>query len=164
MTKPAAQKLKEVEELHEFGYAIYFSEDGSREIEVEVCTHCEEHAGLTYAAEWPCLPIQEATEAADIECAIEQGPATHYEPTGAETNIGEAVVSMDGKTERVITWHVVPEEAITCLACMTPSPQCAQPKAHEFLYIPTDGARELGILSSVFYSDRGTMSIDAEGK
>lgn len=135
MTKTAAQKLKEVEELHEFGYATYFSENGSRETEVEVCTHCEEHAGLTYAAEWPCLPIQEATEAADIECAIEQGPETHYEPTGTETSIGEAVVSMDGKTERVITYEVVPKGKLFCLACMKGAAECSQPSPHAFLHI-----------------------------
>lgn len=126
MTKTAAQKLKEVEELHEFGYAIYFSEDGSREIEVEVCTHCEEHAGLTYAAEWPCLPVQEATEAADIECAIEQGPGT---------SIGEAVVSIDGKTKRVITYEVVPKGKLFCLACMKGADECSQPSPHAFLHI-----------------------------
>ena len=146
-------ELETIEETHALGYATYYSEDGSRETEIEVCTHCEDSGEYRYAATFPCETLQKAVDEWDAQEAAKETPV-----------IGECVVSLDGKQERVITHHVKPEEAVTCLGCMTPVEQCAQPKVHEFLYIPTDGARELGILSSVFYSDRGTMTIDAEGK
>jgi hypothetical protein len=132
-------ELEAIEETHTLGYATYFSEDGSREIEVEVCTHCEEKGDLTYAAEFPCQPLQVAYAEWDEQ-------ADDKEPMA----IGEAVVSMDGKTERVLTYHAEPDEIITmtadgrkqtfgsemsCLACMTAVSECSQPSAHAFLHI-----------------------------
>lgn len=140
-------ELETIEETHTLGYATYYSEDGSKETEVEVCTYCEENdATLTCAATFPCEPLQKAQDEWDEQEAAKETPVIPVVIFDAETGI--------------ITHNTKPEEAVTCLGCMTPVEQCAQPKVHEFLYIPTDGARELGILSSVFYSDRGTMTIN----
>lgn len=139
-------ELETIEETHALGYAVYYSEDGSREVDVEVCTHCEENAGFLTAARFPCEILEDARVEWDKQ---EVAKETAVIP----------VVIFDAETG-IVTHNTKPEEAITCLGCMTPVEQCAQPKVHEFLYIPTDGARELGILSSVFYSDRGTITIN----
>lgn len=139
-------ELEAIEEAHALGYATYYSEDGSRETEIEVCTHCEESGEYRYAATFPCETLQKAVDEWD-------------EQEAAKETAVIPVVIFDAETG-IVTHNTKPEEAVTCLGCMTPVEQCAQPKVHEFLYIPTDGARELGILSSVFYSDRGTMTIN----
>ena len=52
--------LNQLEELHQPTNALYYSPDGTREIDIEVCEHCEKDHTRTEAAIWPCETIQEA--------------------------------------------------------------------------------------------------------
>lgn len=100
-------ELETIEETHALGYATYYSEDGSREVDVEVCTHCEENAGFTTAARFPCETLEDAQQ--------------EYEQEKYEQEKKEEITCIDCLRPQ-------------CLACLEPVEKCSTPTLHEFLH------------------------------
>jgi hypothetical protein len=129
-------ELETIEETHALGYATYYSEDGSRETEVEVCTHCEESGEYQYAATFPCEVLQKAVDEWDEQEAAKETAAIPVVIFDAETGIIMAKPTDCG--EKFGNG--------LCLACMLPIPECAEKAAHKFLTISAEGAKACGVL------------------